>query len=212
MHIAIAGNIGAGKTTLTLQLAQHYGWEPFIESVEHNPYLKDFYEDMPRWAFHLQVYFLSSRFKQVIKIFQQPRNLVQDRSIYEDAYIFANNLYTSGLMSPRDYNNYLQLFESMTSLISPPDLLVYLRADLPKLLSQIGKRGRDYEANISTDYLQSLNTHYENWIKDYKLGRLLIIDVNHLDFVYNQQHLNFIINQVDQAMADICTQQPQVKP
>jgi deoxyadenosine/deoxycytidine kinase len=200
MHIAIAGNIGAGKTTLTLQLAQHYGWEPFIESVEHNPYLKDFYEDMHRWAFHLQVYFLSSRFKQVIQIFQNPRNLVQDRSIYEDAYIFANNLYTSGLMSPREYNNYLQLFESMTSLINPPDLLVYLRADLPKLLNQIGKRGRDYEANISTSYLQNLNIHYENWIKDYTLGKLLIIDVNELDFVNNPQHLGFIIRQVDQAI------------
>lgn len=202
MHIAIAGNIGAGKTTLTLQLARHYKWEPFIESVEQNPYLKDFYEDMHRWAFHLQVYFLSSRFNQVIQIFQNPRNLVQDRSIYEDAYIFANNLYTSGLMSTREYNNYLQLFETMTSLIKPPDLLVYLRADLPKLLSQIGKRGRDYEANISTSYLQNLNAHYENWIGDYTLGKLLIIDVNQLDFVNKQAHLDFIIEQIDQALLD----------
>jgi deoxyadenosine/deoxycytidine kinase len=203
MHIAIAGNIGAGKTTLTQQLAAHYGWEAFIESVETNPYLKDFYEDMPRWSFHLQVFFLSSRFKQIVQIYNNSRNLIQDRSIYEDAYIFANNLYVSGLMAAREYNNYLQLFESMMQLIRPPHLLVYLRADLPKLLQQIGKRGRDYEANISVDYLQSLNEHYENWIKNYNAGKLLIIDVNNLDFVNNPADMAFIVRQVDQALKEI---------
>jgi deoxyadenosine/deoxycytidine kinase len=203
MHIAIAGNIGAGKTTLTQQLAAHYGWEPFIESVETNPYLKDFYEDMPRWSFHLQVFFLSSRFKQIVQIYNNPRNLIQDRSIYEDAYIFANNLYVSGLMAPREYRNYLQLFESMMQLIKPPHLLVYLRASLPKLLQQIGKRGRDYEANISVDYLQSLNEHYENWIKGYTDSKLLIIDVNNLDFVNNPADMELIIRKVDQALADV---------
>jgi deoxyadenosine/deoxycytidine kinase len=203
MHIAIAGNIGAGKTTLTQQLASHYGWEPFIESVETNPYLKDFYEDMPRWSFHLQVFFLSSRFKQIVQIYNNPRNLIQDRSIYEDAYIFANNLYVSGLMAPREYRNYLQLFESMMQLIKPPHLLVYLRAGLPKLLQQIGKRGRDYEANISVDYLRSLNEHYENWIKGYTDSKLLVIDVNNLDFVNNPTDMELIIGKVDQALADI---------
>ncbi len=202
MHIAIAGNIGAGKTTLTQQLAGHYRWEAFIERVDTNPYLKDFYEDMPRWAFHLQVYFLSSRFKQVVQIYRNPRNLVQDRSIYEDAYIFAHNLYTSGLMAEREYKNYLQLFESMTELINPPDLLVYLRADLPKLLRQIGKRGRDYEANISTDYLQSLNQHYENWIKNYTQSKLLIIDVNDLDFVNNPSDMQLIISRIDNCLQE----------
>ncbi len=202
MHIAIAGNIGAGKTTLTQQLAGHYRWEAFIERVDTNPYLKDFYEDMPRWAFHLQVYFLSSRFKQVVQIYRNPRNLVQDRSIYEDAYIFAHNLYTSGLMAEREYKNYLQLFESMTELINPPDLLVYLRADLPKLLRQIGKRGRDYEANISTDYLQSLNGHYENWIKNYTQSKLLIIDVNDLDFVNNPADMQLIINRINTCISE----------
>jgi deoxyadenosine/deoxycytidine kinase len=200
MHIAISGNIGAGKTTLTQQLAEHYGWEAFIERVDNNPYLKDFYEDMPRWAFHLQVYFLSSRFKQVLQIYKNPRDLVQDRSIYEDAYIFAHNLYASGLMADREYKNYLQLFEAMTQLINPPDLLVYLRADLPKLLRQIGKRGRDYEANISADYLRSLNEHYENWIRDYTHGNLLIIDVNNLDFVDNPADMDLIIGRIDQAL------------
>jgi deoxyadenosine/deoxycytidine kinase len=203
MHIAIAGNIGAGKTTLTQQLAAHYGWEAFIESVETNPYLKDFYEDMPRWSFHLQVFFLSSRFNQVVQIYNHPRNLIQDRSIYEDAYIFANNLYVSGLMAPREYKNYLQLFESMMQLIRPPHLLVYLRAGLPKLLQQINKRGRDYEANISVDYLKSLNEHYENWIKGYNVGKVVIIDVNELDFVNNPADMDLIIRQVDQALADI---------
>ncbi|MDO1446003.1 deoxynucleoside kinase [Rhodocytophaga aerolata] len=203
MHIAIAGNIGAGKTTLTKKLASHYGWEAFIETVETNPYLKDFYEDMPRWSFHLQVFFLSSRFKQVVQIYNNPRNLIQDRSIYEDAYIFANNLYVSGLMAPREYKNYLQLFESMIQLVQPPHLLVYLRADLPKLLQQIGKRGRDYEANISVEYLQSLNQHYENWISGYTAGELLIIDVNNLDFVNNPGDMSFIISQVDQAIRTI---------
>lgn len=200
MHIAIAGNIGAGKTTLTQKLAQHFGWLAFTESVEQNPYLKDFYEDMPRWAFHLQIFFLSSRFKQILQIHSNRRNIIQDRSIYEDAHIFANNLYTSGLMSTREYHNYLQLFESMISLVQPPDLLVYLRADLPKLMHQIGKRGRDYEKNISQQYLLHLNEHYENWTSQYTLGKLLIIDINHLDFVHNPEDLSLIIRQIEEAL------------
>lgn len=200
MHIAIAGNIGAGKTTLTQKLAHHFEWLAFTEPVEQNPYLKDFYEDMPRWAFHLQVFFLSSRFKQVLHIHKNRKNIIQDRSIYEDAHIFANNLYTSGLMSVREYDNYRQLFDAMISLIEPPDLLVYLRADLPKLMSQIVKRGRDYEKNISQEYLVGLNEHYENWISSYTLGKLLVIDVNSLDFVDKPEDMDFIINQVEQAL------------
>lgn len=203
MHIAIAGNIGAGKTTLTQKLAHHFRWTAFTEPVEQNPYLKDFYEDMPRWAFHLQIFFLSSRFKQILHIHQNRHHIIQDRSIYEDAYIFANNLYTSGLMSTREYQNYLQLFESMISLVQPPDLLVYLRADLSKLMNQIGKRGREYEKNISKDYLASLNEHYERWIGSYTLGKLLIIDVNPLDFVDNPPDMDFIINQIENTLPGI---------
>lgn len=203
MHIAIAGNIGAGKTTLTQKLAHHFGWTAFTEPVEQNPYLKDFYEDMPRWAFHLQIFFLSSRFKQILQIHHNRHHIIQDRSIYEDAYIFANNLYISQLMSAREYQNYLQLFESMISLVQPPDLLVYLRADLSKLMKQIGKRGRDYEKNISQEYLTSLNQHYERWINDYTLGKLLIIDVNPLDFVNKPQDMNFIVEQIEHVLPQI---------
>ncbi|MGV3502434.1 MAG: deoxynucleoside kinase [Adhaeribacter sp.] len=196
MHIAIVGNIGAGKTTLAQKLAQHFKWDLFLEAVENNPYLKDFYEDMPRWAFHLQIYFLNSRFQQVKQINESTRPIIQDRTIYEDAYIFARNLHQSGLMSQRDYDNYHGIFQSIISNVKPPDLMIYLKADLPKLIGQIEKRGRDYENNIRLDYLRHLNEHYDSWMKSYDLGKLLVIDVNKLDFVANPEDLGYIINKI----------------
>ena len=159
MHIAIVGNIGAGKTTLAQKLSQHFNWELYLEAVDNNPYLKDFYEDMPRWAFHLQIYFLNSRFQQVKQINQSTRPIIQDRTIYEDAYIFARNLHQSGLMSQRDYDNYYGIFQSIISMVQPPDLMIYLKADLPKLIEQIEKRGRDYESTMRLDYLRHLNRY-----------------------------------------------------
>ncbi|WP_207435828.1 deoxynucleoside kinase [Sabulibacter ruber] len=197
MHIAIVGNIGAGKTTLATKLAQHYKWEVFLEAVDDNPYLKDFYEDMPRWAFHLQVFFLNSRFNQVLQINERTNGVVQDRTIYEDAYIFAKNLHQSGMMSDRDYQNYFNLFTSMTRMVKAPDLLVYLKADLPKLIGQIQKRGRDYEDNISLAYLKNLNEHYDQWIAGYKHGKLLVVDVNQMDFVQNPEDLGTIIDRIN---------------
>jgi deoxyadenosine/deoxycytidine kinase len=196
-HIAICGNIGSGKTTLTEKLSRHYGWQPMYESVETNPYLRDFYEDMTRWAFHVQIYFLNSRFKQVNEIRASDKTTVQDRTIYEDAQIFAANLYKSGHIHERDYQSYLDIFYSMIKFVQPPDLLIYLKADIPKLVSQIQKRGRDYEYAIRIDYLQNLNQHYENWISQYKEGKLLIIDVNHLDFVERIEDFSFVVNKVD---------------
>ena len=196
MHIAIVGNIGAGKTTLANKLAQHFKWEVFLEAVDNNPYLKDFYEDMPRWAFHLQIFFLNSRFQQVQKINNSTRPVIQDRTIYEDAYIFARNLHQSGLMTQRDYDNYLGIFQSIIGMVKPPDLMIYLKADLPKLIGQIEKRGRAYEDNIRLDYLRHLNSHYESWMKTYDLGKLLVIDVNKLDFVSNPEDMGFIINKI----------------
>jgi len=196
MHIAIVGNIGAGKTTLAQKLSHHFKWDLLLEAVEDNPYLKDFYEDMPRWAFHLQIYFLNSRFQQVKQINQSSRTIIQDRTIYEDAYIFARNLYQSGLMTQRDYDNYIGIFQSIISMVKPPDLMIYLKADLPKLIERIEKRGRDYESNIRLDYLRHLNEHYESWIKSYNLGKLLVIDVNKLDFVSKPEDLGLIINKI----------------
>jgi deoxyadenosine/deoxycytidine kinase len=196
-HIAIAGNIGSGKTTLAGKLGKHYGWQVLYESVDNNPYLRDFYEDMKRWAFHLQIYFLNSRFKQVNEIQAEKKPTVQDRTIYEDAYIFAANLYRSGHINERDYQSYLDIFNSMVGFVKAPDLLIYLRADIPKLVEQIQKRGRDYENAIRLDYLKNLNEHYENWINNYKVGKLLVIDVNHLDFVNNIDDFAFIINKID---------------
>jgi deoxyadenosine/deoxycytidine kinase len=196
MHIAIVGNIGAGKTTLAQKLSQHFNWELYLEAVDNNPYLKDFYEDMPRWAFHLQIYFLNSRFQQVKQINQSTRPIIQDRTIYEDAYIFARNLHQSGLMSQRDYDNYYGIFQSIISMVQPPDLMIYLKADLPKLIEQIEKRGRDYESTMRLDYLRHLNEHYDSWMKTYNLGKLLVIDVNKLDFVSNPEDLGFIINKI----------------
>ena len=197
MHIAVSGNIGSRKTTLTEKLAHHYNWTPQYESVDKNPYLKDFYEDMKRWAFHLQVYFLNSRFNQIKEIRKSDKTVIQDRTIYEDAYIFAANLYDSGMISERDYQNYLNLFHSMINFVEPPDVLIYLKADVPKLVAQIQKRGRDYENLIRLDYLQNLNTYYTNWIEGYDLGKLLIIDVNELDFVQHIDHFSYIVERID---------------
>ncbi len=196
-HIAICGNIGSGKTTLTEKLSKHYGWHALFESVDHNPYLRDFYEDMTRWAFHLQIYFLNSRFRQVNEIRESERTTIQDRTIYEDAFIFAANLRKSGHISERDYQSYLDIFNSMISFVKPPDILIYLKADIPKLVQQIEKRGRDYEYAIRLDYLKNLNEHYENWISNYKLGKLLIIDVNNLDFVERVEDFSFIVGKID---------------
>jgi len=197
MHVAIAGNIGAGKTTLTKLLAKHYKWKPHFESVDENPYLDDFYSEMERWSFNLQIYFLNSRFRQILELRETGEDIIQDRTIYEDAHIFAPNLHAMGLMTNRDFNNYSSLFELMERLVTPPDLLIYLRADIQTLVGQIHKRGRDYENSISIDYLSRLNERYEAWIANYKKGNLLIIDVNDLDFVDNQEDLGKIINKID---------------
>ncbi len=197
MHVAIAGNIGAGKTTLTKLLAKHYRWSPHYESVEENPYLDDFYSEMERWSFNLQVYFLNSRFRQILAIRDSGKNIIQDRTIYEDAHIFAPNLHAMGLMTNRDFSNYSSLFELMEKLVAPPDLLIYLRANIPTLVDQIHKRGRDYENTISIDYLSRLNERYEAWISTYTKGKLLIIDVDNLDFVDNQEDLGSVIDKID---------------
>lgn len=196
-HIAISGNIGSGKTTLAEKLSRHYGWTPLYESVDHNPYLRDFYEDMTRWAFHLQIYFLNSRFRQINEIRSNPNTIVQDRTIYEDAHIFAANLRKSGHISERDYQSYLDIFNSMIDFVKPPDLLIYLKADIPKLVRQIQKRGRDFEDAIRLDYLKNLNKHYEDWIGNYNHGKLLTIDVNDLDFVKNVDDFSLIVGKVD---------------
>lgn len=197
MHIAIAGNIGSGKTTLTELLAKHFGWQPHYEDVETNPYLPSFYDDMQRWSFNLQIYFLNSRFRQVIDIRKSGETVIQDRTIYEDAYIFAPNLHAMTLMTSRDFDNYRSLFELMSSFIQPPDLLIYLRASVPTLVRQIQKRGRDYENSIRLDYLKSLNDRYEEWISGYKSGKLLIVEVDDLNFSEKPEDLAFIIERIN---------------
>ena len=197
MHIAIAGNIGAGKTTLTKLLAKHYKWEAQLEDVVDNPYLDDFYNQMERWSFNLQVYFLNSRFRQVLQIRESGKDIIQDRTIYEDAHIFAPNLHAMGLMTNRDYENYKSLFDLMESLVKGPDVLIYLRSTIPNLVSQIHKRGREYENSISIDYLSRLNERYEAWIHGYNKGKLLIIDVDKLDFVDKPEDLGHVINTID---------------
>jgi deoxyadenosine/deoxycytidine kinase len=197
MHVAIAGNIGAGKTTLTKSLAKHYKWEAQLEDVVDNPYLDDFYNQMERWSFNLQVYFLNSRFRQVNLIQNSGKDIIQDRTIYEDAHIFAPNLHAMGLMTNRDFENYSSLFELMESFVKGPDLLIYLRSSIPNLVAQIHKRGRDYENTISIDYLSRLNERYEAWVSKYDKGNLLVIDVDSLDFVANPEDLGEIINRID---------------
>jgi deoxyadenosine/deoxycytidine kinase len=197
MHIAIAGNIGSGKTTLTRLLSKHYKWEAHFEDVDENPYLNDFYNDMQRWSFNLQIYFLNSRFTQILDIRKSGKTVVQDRTIYEDAHIFAPNLHAMGLMSSRDFDNYFSLFKLMSSLVQPPELLIYLRASVPTLVNQIQKRGRDYENSIRLDYLKRLNERYEAWIGKYDLGKLLVIDVDHLNFGEKNEDLSSIINKID---------------
>ena len=200
MHIAITGNIGAGKTTLTGMLAKHYGWKTQYEHVEHNPYLEDFYKDMSQWSFALQIYFLGSRFRQVKEIRESGQDIIQDRTIYEDAYIFAENLKDMGLLSNRDYQNYSSVFNLMINFVSPPDLLIYLKSDVSTLIKKINKRGRDYESSISRDYLSKLNDKYEKWISNYNDGNLLILEMGKLDFVENPNDFQFIINEIDKII------------
>ena len=195
-HVAIAGNIGAGKTTLCSQLAKQFGWQVHYESTDDNPYLVDFYTDMRRWSFNLQIYFLHTRYNQIMQILNGDVTVIQDRTIYEDANIFAPNLHDMGLMTGRDFNNYMSLFNSMTAHIQPPDLLIYLKASIPTLVDHIQTRGREYEGSISIDYLKKLNERYENWINQYTLGRLLIISTDELDFVNKQEDLGSIIHSV----------------
>ncbi|MGV3706643.1 MAG: deoxynucleoside kinase [Arcticibacter sp.] len=197
VHIAVVGNIGAGKTTLTELLAKHLGWEAHFEAVDNNPYLEDFYNDMKRWSFNLQIYFLNSRFNQIKEIQAMDHSVIQDRTIYEDAYIFAENLNEMGLMSARDYENYRSIFDNMTSFIKPPDLLIYLKASIPTLVNNIQRRGRDYEAGIRLDYLSKLNDKYQKWIDGYKEGKLLILDKDKLDFSNNPEDLGFIIQNIE---------------
>ena len=200
MHIAIAGNIGAGKTSLTELLAKHYNWEPHYEDVIDNPYLDDFYNHMERWSFNLQVYFLKSRFEQLLSFRESNKTIIQDRTIYEDAHIFAPNLNAMGLMNQRDFKNYKGIFELMESLIQGPDLLIYLRSSIPNLVNKIHKRGREYESSISIDYLSRLNERYEAWISSYEASKLIIIDVDSLDFVINNKDLIPIIEALDRKL------------
>lgn len=197
MHIAIAGNIGSGKTTLTALLAKHFKWEPHFESVDDNPYLHSFYDDMMRWSFNLQIYFLNNRFRQIIKIRESGMNVIQDRTIYEDAHIFAPNLHEMNLMTTRDFDNYRSLFDLMVGFIQPPDLLIYLRATVPTLVRQIQKRGRDYEESIRLDYLKSLNERYEKWMDSYTAGKKLVVNVDTINFAEKPEDLGLIIDKIN---------------
>lgn len=200
MHIAIVGNIGAGKTTLTRLLSKQMGYDPQFEAVEHNPYLEDFYNDMKRWSFNLQIFFLNSRFRHMLELQQEKKNIIQDRTIYEDAYIFAENLHDMGLMTARDFENYSNIFESVLKFIQPPDLLIYLRASVPTLVDNIQLRGRDYEAGIRLDYLSKLNDKYEKWISSYDGGKLLVLDKDKLDFENNTDDLSFVLESVNREI------------
>lgn len=200
MHIAVVGNIGAGKTTLTELLAKNYGWEAMYEAVDNNPYLEDFYSDMKRWSFNLQIYFLNSRFQQIKEIQTGNKNIIQDRTIYEDAYIFAENLHEMGLMTSRDYDNYRAIFDNITSFIKPPDLLIYLKASVPTLVENIQRRGREYEASIRLDYLQKLNEKYDKWIKSYNSGKLLVLDKDKLDFANDKEDLGSVIESIEREI------------
>ncbi len=200
MHIAISGNIGCGKTTLTKMLARHYGWQAVFEPVEENPYLADFYENMAQWAFHLQIYFLHSRFEQINFINNSQNSTVQDRTIYEDAHIFAANLYESGYLEKRDYENYLNLFTTMMSFVKPPDLLIYLKGDISTLVAQIEKRGRPFENGMRLDYLKSLNKKYEDWIRKYKESKVITININTLDILGNREDFSYVVEQIDREI------------
>lgn len=199
MHIAIAGNIGCGKTTLTKMLAKRYGWTPRFEPVDNNPYLADYYADMARWSFNLQVYFLSKRFKEVVEISKSKDYIIQDRTIFEDARIFAPNLHEMGMMSDRDFQNYTELFDLMMSLVKLPDLMIYIRSDIPNLVNQIGKRGREFEQSMRLDYLKGLNDRYESWIATYP-GKLIIVNGNETKFEQNPQDFQKITNKIDAAL------------
>ncbi len=211
MYIAIAGNIGSGKTTLTQLLAKHYQWDRLEEAVDNNPYLFDFYKDMQRWSFNLQIFFLNSRFEQLLDIRRSGRNVVQDRTIYEDAYIFAPNLHAMGLLTTRDFENYFRLFKNMDSAVTPPDLLIYLRASVPNLVSQIAERGREYENTISIDYLKRLHERYEAWISTYDKGKVLVIDVDENSFHNNPEDLGKIINAIDAEIHGLFPNEAPVK-
>jgi deoxyadenosine/deoxycytidine kinase len=199
-HVAIAGNIGVGKTTLTELLSKHYRWIPQFEDVDHNPYLNDFYDDMPRWSFNLQIYFLHGRLNQILEIQKGTETIIQDRTIYEDANIFAPNLHEMGLMSKRDFDNYYGFFNTIKSMVQPPDLLIYLKASVPTLVSQIQKRGREYEENIRLDYLKRLNDYYNKWIDNYSEGPLLVIDCDKIKFGESEEDLGHIISKVDSTL------------
>ncbi len=196
-HIAIAGNIGAGKTTLTKILAKHFNWSPHFEDVENNPYLNDFYNDMHRWSFNLQIFFLNNRLKQLVDIQKGDQVVIQDRTIYEDAYIFAPNLHEMGLMTKRDFENYKNFFETLKSMVNPPDLLIYLKASVPTLVGQIQKRGREYEENIRLDYLKRLNEYYNNWLDKYEDGRMIVIDIDKINYADNKEDLAKVIGIIE---------------
>ncbi len=208
LFVAVAGSIGCGKSSLTRLLSNHFNWEPYFESVDDNPYLSDFYADMKRWSFHLQVYFLSKRFMNQKQILESSRSIIQDRTIYEDAEIFARNLYEIGQMDERDYRNYRELFKVMTNYLKAPDLLIYLRASVGTLLRQISQRGRDFEKGITREYLEQLNRHYEHWIAHYDLGPLLIIEADNIDFVKNGGHFLHIVNSVERKLLQVSTSVP----